>query len=338
MPTMRRAARTLLVIAVLGCNGHRGTAPSPSPARAASGDAATELGVAVGAGVTWTPTDRRPDDHEFVAFPYLDRLVDDGVPCADAFDLAPHDERVADSPHGAVALGSGVFRRGCFSRNLLKGFLLDRRPALVGCFQAATPGVAAAATVRTYWVAPDRYDEAPRLLARVDVLHARGRFARAIDDGARPQELAEDVEHEAFTLLDAARVELHRHHVPENVDDEPGQTVALAVHETKGVCLGVGQAELLTVLQSALQSLTEERGVDSAVFVREQTNGYRGRVAEEAAPEHAALRLDDGDLVPCARVALDFGDGLPEHPGVAAVNWSNMTRLEEHPCHGGCEP
>lgn len=174
MPTMRRAARTLLVIAVLGCNGHRGTAPSPSPARAASGDAATELGVAVGAGVTWTPTDRRPDDHEFVAFPYLDRLVDDGVPCADAFDLAPHDERVADSPHGAVALGSGVFRRGCFSRNLLKGFLLDRRPALVGCFQAATPGVAAAATVRTYWVAPDRYDEAPRLLARVDVLHARG--------------------------------------------------------------------------------------------------------------------------------------------------------------------
>jgi hypothetical protein len=85
--------------------------------------------------VTWTPTDRRPDDHEFVAFPYLDRLVDDGVPCADAFDLAPHDERVADSPHGAVALGSGVFRRGCFARNLR--WLSDRRPALVGA--SATP-------------------------------------------------------------------------------------------------------------------------------------------------------------------------------------------------------
>ena len=163
-----------LILLVLACRGHRSATPSPSPAGDAGSDAASDAGAEIDVPMTWTPTDRRPDDHEFVAFPYLDRLVDDGAPCADAFDLAPHDERIADSPHGAVALGRGVFRRGCFSRNLLKGFLLDRRPALVECFHAATPGVAAAATVRTYWVAPDRYDEAPRLLARVDVLHARG--------------------------------------------------------------------------------------------------------------------------------------------------------------------
>ncbi|MBK9036232.1 MAG: hypothetical protein IPL61_34145 [Myxococcales bacterium] len=182
---MTRSTLAVLTTVVLGCNGHRSTTPSPSPGRDAGGDAAIDTGATVDAPMTWTPTDRRPDDHEFVAFPYLDRLVDDGVPCADTFALAPHDERIGESPHGSIAFRIGAFHRGCFSRNLFKGYLLDHRPALVACFHAATPGVAGAATIRTYWVPPDRYDEAPRLLARVEVLHARG--ARDFDVGVLQQ-------------------------------------------------------------------------------------------------------------------------------------------------------
>src|SRR5262249_52326446 len=107
-----------------------------------------------------------------------------------------------------------------------------------------------------------------------------------VDDGARRERLRDRVEDHAFAPFYADGRHLHGHDIGEDVDREPGKTVAFGVNEPKRVRFVTGRrarkSEVATVLDGGLDAPTKQCAVDGRIVPRKDS--YRDRRAGSIEP------------------------------------------------------
>jgi len=117
----------------------------------------------------------------------------------------------------------------------------------------------------------------------------------------------------------ADAVGLHDSRLAIHVDDQSGQRIALAVHESEGVVRGIsGNADNQSHVQSRTQSAHPELAVDGFVLEREHPHGNAANLPMTDGDE-LALRGQHTHPLTFLRLSLDALHGTREHPGMEAA-------------------
>ena len=145
-----------------------------------------------------------------------------------------------------------------------------------------------------------------------------------------PQRLREGVAQEAH----AVGVELHDHVAVVPIDDQPGQVVALAVHQAEGGGVGaVEQAELPTEVDGLLEFGLPEGGVRFHLSEREDLD-TGGTVVIVTSGEVVSVVIIDLHAVAVGEGVVFFGDGAGEDPRMEALQRLFLASLEDDAFHG----
>ena len=103
-------------------------------------------------------------------------------------------------------------------------------------------------------------------LALGEALGLRGAGRRSVDDRARLEDLAERLEDHRLAILHPEREDLDDEDVAEAIDDEPGDAVALRMHDAIAGRLGRGaEAELLAGRRARARTCVRKNAVSMGV-------------------------------------------------------------------------
>ena len=151
----------------------------------------------------------------------------------------------------------------------------------------------------------------------------------ALDDGARTQQLLQQVGEGLAAQLGGLGERLDREAVGVAIDHQARQAVGLAVDEAGGVlALGVG-AELLAQLDRALEAPHEERLVDRLLLAGEQAQRDLALLAIERLADEPAALVDHPHLRAAGEGRVRGHVGLVD-PGVAGLQAREAVRADHY--------
>jgi outer membrane protein assembly factor BamB len=156
-----------------------------------------------------------------------------------------------------------------------------------------------------------------------------------LHNAARARELLQEIEDLVLPNFHPHAKELHHEGVSEDIDHEPGQAVALAVHPPEAIGPRPGKAEDFPAQREGVgEPRPQEPGIDLLLGPGQKPHPDLGASGVKPPPDHPPLMVGDRDHIPRGRLSVGTSDRFGQDPGVAVPQRLGPPALQDHGDHG----